>query len=65
MKLGQFISDMNCSPVKLGQFISDMNCSPVKLGQFISDMPDTLNRFHMNCLRKIMSIKWEDKVPET
>lgn len=24
-----------------------------------------LNRFHLNCLRKILHIKWQDKVPDT
>ena len=24
-----------------------------------------LNRFHMNCLRKILQIRWQDKVPDT
>ena len=25
----------------------------------------TLNRFHLNCLRKILRIKWQDKIPDT
>ena len=25
----------------------------------------TLNRFHLNCLRKIHKIKWQDKIPDT
>ena len=25
----------------------------------------TLNRFHLNCLRKILRIRWQDKIPDT
>ena len=25
----------------------------------------TLNRFHLNCLRKLHKIKWQDKIPDT
>ena len=24
-----------------------------------------LNRFHLNCLRKLVNVKWYDKVPDT
>ena len=24
-----------------------------------------LNRFHLNCLRKLLRVKWQDKVPDT
>ena len=26
---------------------------------------EKLNRFHLNCLRKLLRVKWQDKVPDT
>ena len=36
--------------------------TPVRHGQYIAN---TLNRFHLDCLRKILRVKWQDKIPDT
>ena len=36
-----------------------------KLGQFTNGMPKILNPFRTSCLRKLLKIKWQDRIPDT
>ena len=40
------------------------SCMHVRLGQYTSVMQRG-NHFHLSCLRKLLKIKWQDKIPET
>ena len=37
----------------------------MKLGQYTNVMPKRLNHFRTSCLRKLLKIKWEDRIPDT
>ena len=37
----------------------------VRPGQYTSVMQRDFNHFHLSCLRKLLKIKWQDKIPDT
>ena len=40
-------------------------CMYVKRRQFTNGTPKKLNHFHTSCLRKLLKIKWQDRIRDT
>ena len=41
------------------------NCMHAKRGEFTNSTTKKLNHFHTCCLRKLLKIKWQDRIPDT